>query len=106
MVKNLSVPSDFADQEETVFDTTPTGQRIRAERDDEPGNEHPRPGDGDPRAGIAGDRHLSVERILGGDPEGDWSWKPARDKRVGDKMVTFMGVPKGAAELYGPRIRN
>jgi hypothetical protein len=37
---------------------------------------------------------------------GDWSWKPGRDKWLGDRMVTFRGVPKGAAELYGPRICN
>lgn len=37
---------------------------------------------------------------------GDWSWKPGRDKQLGDRMRTFLGVPKGAAELYGPRIRN
>lgn len=35
---------------------------------------------------------------------GDWSWKPARDKRLGKDMRTFLGVPRGAAELYGPRI--
>ena len=35
---------------------------------------------------------------------GDWSWKPGRDKLLGKDMVTFRGVPKGAAELYGPRI--
>ncbi len=40
------------------------------------------------------------------DSTGDWSWKPMRDKRLGDKMVTFLGVPKGAAETHGPRIRN
>ena len=32
---------------------------------------------------------------------GDWSWKPGRDKALGDKMVTFKGVPPSAAELYG-----
>lgn len=38
------------------------------------------------------------------DSTGDWSWKPGRDKRLGADMVTFLGVPKGGAELYGPRI--
>jgi hypothetical protein len=42
--------------------------------------------------------------MLWDDSTGDWSWKPYRDKRLGDKMVTFRGVPHGAAELYGPRI--
>ena len=37
---------------------------------------------------------------------GDWSWKPGRDRQLGDAMQTFRGVPPGAAELYGPRIRS
>jgi hypothetical protein len=32
---------------------------------------------------------------------GDWSWNPARDKALGENCKTFMGVPAGAAELYG-----
>ena len=32
---------------------------------------------------------------------GDWSWKPARDKALGERMVTFRGVPKCAAEMRG-----
>ena len=35
---------------------------------------------------------------------GDWSWKPWRDKQVGENFRTFLGVPRGAAEMYGPRI--
>lgn len=45
---------------------------------------------------------------------GDWSWKPQRDKRLKsgydkdrayfDDFKTFRGVPPSAAELYGPRI--
>lgn len=31
---------------------------------------------------------------------GDWSWKPQRDKALGHKFVTFRGVPAGAPELY------
>ena len=48
---------------------------------------------------------------------GDWSWKPARQGRdeygrwrdgvkITKPMATFYGVPKGAAELYGPRIHS
>jgi len=99
-----SVYSDFNDMEEAIFDTTPCGRHVAAERDDEPGNERSRPGDGDPRNGVAGERALQTARILGGDPEGDWSWKPQRDRLLGKDMGTFRGVPKGAAELYGPRI--
>lgn len=32
---------------------------------------------------------------------GDWSWKPARDKALGDAFVTFRGNPPGAAETHG-----
>jgi hypothetical protein len=32
------------------------------------------------------------------DHNGDWSWKPARDKLLGDKFVTFLGVPPSVAE--------
>jgi hypothetical protein len=36
------------------------------------------------------------------DSTGDWSWKPGRDKRrLGDKMTTFHGVPKGMPEQLG-----
>lgn len=31
---------------------------------------------------------------------GDWSWKPGRDKLLGDQMQTFKGVPPSAAELH------
>lgn len=31
---------------------------------------------------------------------------PERIAQLDAQMVTFKGVPKGAAELYGPRIRN
>lgn len=43
---------------------------------------------------------------------GDWSWKPLRDRALGQDtlfkksdFVTFRGVPPGAAELYG-RVRR
>lgn len=32
------------------------------------------------------------------DSPGNWSWKPGRDKALGDNMVTFKGVPPSAAE--------
>ena len=35
------------------------------------------------------------------DSIGDWSWKPYRDKRLGDKMITFPGVLKGMPEQLG-----
>ena len=44
------------------------------------------------------------ENSMGGDFSGDWSFKPWRDKRLGVNFVTFLGVPRSAAELYGPRI--
>lgn len=37
---------------------------------------------------------------------GDWSWKPARDKALGDDFITFRGVPASAAELYGRQYRS
>lgn len=45
-----------------------------------------------------------AEHSTGGEHSGDWSWKPWRDERLGKDFVTFLGVPKSAAELYGPRI--
>ena len=88
---------DSTKQEVTVFDTTPFGRGVRAERTDEPGDEHPTPGDGVPGEATAG-RHRLI-RLLAGDTEGDWSWKPGRDRLLGDKMVTFRGVPPSQAEL-------
>ncbi len=97
-----------AEQEVTVFDTTPFGCVVMAERTDEPGDERPKPGDGVPGEATAG-RHRLV-RLLAGDTEGDWSWKPGRDRLLGDKMVTFRGVPPGmpeqlAAERSKPRVQ-
>ncbi len=56
--------------------------------------------------------NLAIESI-----GGDWSWKPNRQGRanhgrwedgvkITKPMITFYGVPKGAAELYGPRIHS
>jgi hypothetical protein len=57
-----------------------------------------------PHGGSSGEhvRGEMAERAHGG----DWSWKPERDKRLGDRMVTFRGVSKGTAETHGPRILN
>lgn len=30
---------------------------------------------------------------------GDWSWKPLRDKKLGENFRTFLGVPPSTAEL-------
>jgi hypothetical protein len=92
--------NSLAKKELTLFDTTPSGQRVRAEREDEPGDERPKPGDGIPGEATDG-RHAAKLRILGGDTEGDWSWKPGRDKLLGEDMVTFLGVPKGMPEQLG-----
>lgn len=32
---------------------------------------------------------------------GDWSWKPFRDRVIGEDFRSFKGVPPGAAELHG-----
>lgn len=37
---------------------------------------------------------------LGEKSSGDWSWKPGRDKALGENFQTFRGVPPSAAELY------
>ncbi|HEV2178370.1 MAG TPA: hypothetical protein VGW33_14385 [Terriglobia bacterium] len=53
----------------------------------------------DPTAGAddgEGSRSNLFESSLGG----DWSWKPARDKALGEYLRTFRGVPPSAAELY------
>ncbi len=76
-------PSDFFDsaQETSVFDRSRTGQSVGTERWDEPGKEHPQPGDG----GSAGAENAVpglVMQIIGhlahGDAGGDWSWKSKR----------------------------
>ena len=54
----------------------------------------------DPAAG-ADDGEGGIYSHLAELCSGDWSWKPARDEALGDKMVTFKGVPPSAAELYG-----
>lgn len=92
--------NSLANKELTVFDTTPSGQRVRSERDDEPGDERPKPGDGVPGEATDGRRSPKI-RILGGDTEGDWSWKPGRDAFLGDYMKTFSGVEKGMPEQLG-----
>jgi hypothetical protein len=53
--------------------------------------------EGDGRASSGEGPGLSslVERSMGG----DWSWKPERDKTLGDYFVTFRGVPPGAPEI-------
>lgn len=38
---------------------------------------------------------------LAANSNGDWSWKPFRDRVLGDDLQTFTGVPPSAAELYG-----
>ena len=58
----------------------------------------PTPGEKD-REGNHG--NLAIESL-----GGDWSWKPWRDKKLGDSMKTFLGVPAGAAEIYGPRVKS
>ena len=89
---------DPAQQETSVFDMTPTGQKLFAERSDEPGDERPKPGDGSPtgEAHIAGLAKRIVGRLLCGDPEGDWSWKPRRALRVtGPACTCTVNVPVG-----------
>ena len=118
----------------SVFDGSRSGKKVRAERYDEPGAEHPTEGDiTDPTV-----RHRRRAHVLTASTDGDWSWKPhrypqdpgyvltreeidawvaagtprlrqetpARIAQLEEQMSTFRGVPKGAAELYGPRIRN
>lgn len=58
----------------------------------------PTPGEKD-REGNHG--NLAIESL-----GGDWSWKPLRDKQLGERMKTFFGVPASAAETHGPRILN
>jgi hypothetical protein len=57
-----------------------------------------------PHGGMNGE-HLIGQ--LAADSNGDWSWKPARDKALGGHKSpyiggfhTFKGVPPSAAELY------
>ncbi len=47
------------------------------------------------------DNPSSGMSMLVDDCLGDWAWKPYRDKRLGDKMRTFLGVPKGMPEQLG-----
>lgn len=42
-----------------------------------------------------------LRALESGDNNGDWSWKPLRDKALSDSFHTFLGVPPSAAELYG-----
>jgi hypothetical protein len=57
-----------------LFDASPNGRRVRAERYDEPGAETPtEAGISDPTV-----RHRSRNPILMADASGDWSWKPGR----------------------------
>lgn len=55
----------------------------------------------DPTAGSddgeGGSRSSLFENCLGG----DWSWRPYRDKMLGDDFKTFLGVPKGMPEQLG-----
>lgn len=48
----------------------------------------------DPGSSQRGYSHLIEESN-----SGDWSWKPARDRALGDHMTTFHGVPPSAAEI-------
>ena len=68
-----------------LFDASPNGLRVRAERYDEPGAESPTEASiTDPTV-----RHRSRNSVLMADTAGDWSWKPARDKALGERMVTY-----------------
>lgn len=53
-----------------------------------------------PPAGCWGDDSHPSPSSRFGDFNGDWSWKPARDKALGED-ITLTGVPPSAAELYG-----
>ncbi len=64
-----------------VFDTTPFGKAVCAERGDAIGREDP------------GYLDLNADHM------GDWSWKPNRDFRFGKSFQTFSGVPPSQAEL-------
>jgi len=77
-----------------LFDSSRNGKRIRAERYDEPGNESPTEASiTDPTV-----RHRRRGSILNADTSGDWSWKPGRDKLLGDNFRTFRGVSLNGAE--------
>lgn len=75
----------YFDCDRPVFDNTPFGLSVQAERQDEPGME------------LEG---YGSAPMLEEDLNGDWSWKPNRYKRYGIKARDFKGVPPGAAELY------
>ena len=94
----------------SATDNTPIGRRTNAERKDEPGAEFryvPGHGIGDDEVpDMQVHAHKLIDFVSGALDMGDWSWKPHRDKRFGVEFKTFLGVPKGAAELYGPRILN
>jgi hypothetical protein len=89
-----------------LFDSTKAGGKIRqAERQDEPGAEKPTEGSISDSTVPKPKGRLSLLALESADfLNGDWSWKPGRDKRLGKNFVTFRGVPPSAAELYGPRI--
>lgn len=57
------------------------------------------PARGDPSR----DTMASAISTLFDDCMGDWSWKPFRDRALGDDMVTFTGVLPAGAELYRGR---
>lgn len=80
----------------SVFDSCRAGKRVRAERYDEPGAESPTEASiTDPTV-----RHRKRSSILTADTNGDWSWKPARDRAISENLRTFRGVPPSGAELY------
>ena len=91
---------DASQQEATVFDSSASGQRVAAERTDEPGAERPKPGDGSPGEPIAG-RKSETLRLIAGDTQGDWAWKPGRNRLLNENMVTFLGVARGMPEQLG-----
>ena len=94
-------PSEFfdSDQETSVFDRSRTGQSVGTERWDEPGDEHPQPGDG----GSAGAENAVpglvtqiVGRLAHGDAGGDWSWKPKRTLVItGPRCTCTLQAPVG-----------
>ncbi len=59
-----------------VFDKSKFGERMLAERHDQPGQE----------ISLAG---YGVRGLLDGDTGGDWSFKPYRDKLLGENFKTY-----------------
>jgi hypothetical protein len=84
----VSVYSDFSDRVTGVFDLSKTGERVQAERYDEPGKEN-----------FALKDEYDVPDLMAS-LMGDWSWKPYRYKQDPGHIFTSDEIER----LYPGRV--